>query len=123
MGISIAFVGVSDRLGRGKMTYNYFLPPFEKKPRGVRRPASSLLLIAISYFLVGNTMLLSCCMGEVQARKDLQWWNTLVEAERAAKKRGTAIAVHSPEIGRIIADKTLTNDALRVRSETSGRIA
>ena len=29
-GITIAIVGVSDGLGPGKMTYDYFLPPFEQ---------------------------------------------------------------------------------------------
>ena len=111
MGISVALVGVSDGLGRAKMTYDYFLPPFEKTLAG--------LGVQICYYSYRDFIVFGqkhdaaiLMYSEDRAQKNLPQWNTMVEAEQAAQKRGTAIVIYSPAIGGIIADKTLTNDAL-----------
>jgi hypothetical protein len=111
MGISVALVGVIDRSGRGKMTYDYFLPPFEKTLAG--------LGVQIRHYSYRDFILFGqehdaaiLLYSEEYASKNLHRWNTLVEAEQAAKKRGTAIVIHPTLIGRIVADKTLTNNAL-----------
>ena len=111
MGISIALVGVSDGLGQGKMTYDYFLPPFEKTLAGLDVQLRHYSYRDFIFFGQKHDAAI-LLYSEVRARKNLQRWNMLVEAEHAAKKRGTDIVVHSPTIGRIVADKTLTNDAL-----------
>jgi hypothetical protein len=110
MGISIAVVGVKDGLGRSKMTYGYFLPPFEKTLE-----TSGMLVRHYSYrefILYGQHHDAAILLyGEDQARKTLHVWNIIEEASRAATSRKIFL-VHAPSIGRIIADKTLTNETL-----------
>jgi hypothetical protein len=101
VGISIAIVGVSDGFGRGKMTYNYFLPPFE-------RTLAALDIEVRHYFyrefiLAGQQHDAAILLyGEVRARKLLHEWDLIEEAARAARARKTAL-VHDSLFGRIIA--------------------
>jgi hypothetical protein len=110
MALSVAIVGVKDGLGRGKMTFDYFLPPFEKTLQ-----AFDIRVQHYSYrefILLGQRHDAAILLyGEVHARKNLHVWNTIEEAARAAGQRKIAL-VHAPSIGRIVADKTLTNEAL-----------
>jgi hypothetical protein len=110
VGLTIAIVGVSDGLGRGKMTYDYFLPPFERKLAvlgiEVRRYAYREFILADQQHDAAILL-----YGEVWARSRPQVWGVLEEAARAAQVRKIAL-VHDPLIGRIVADKTLTNKAL-----------
>ena len=112
MGISIAIVGVSDGLGRGKMTYDYFLPPFEKTLEAfdmqVRHYSYREFIFSGQQHDADAAILL---YGEVRAQRKLHGWDVIEEAARAARTRKTAL-VHDPSIGRIIANKTLTNGAL-----------
>ena len=112
MAISVAFVGVIDGLGRAKMTYDHFLPPFEKTLAGL---GVQIRYYSYRDFVVSGQKHDAAILlySEDKARKNQPPWSMLDEAEQAAKKRGTAIVIHSTLIGRIIADKTLTNDALR----------
>jgi hypothetical protein len=110
VGISIAIVGVSDGFERGKMKYDYFLPPFEK--------TLATLNVRVRHYSYREFILAGqqhdaaiLLYGEVRARKLPHVWNLLEEAARAARARKTAL-VHDPFFGRIIADKTLTNEAL-----------
>jgi hypothetical protein len=110
MGITIAIVGVSDGFGRGKMTYDYFLPPFERKLAslgiGGRHYAYREFIRAGQQHAAAILL-----YGEVRARKRPHVWDLLEEAAHAAQARKTAV-VHDPFIGRIVADKTLTNETL-----------
>jgi hypothetical protein len=110
MGISIAIVGVKDGLGRSKITYDYFLPPFEKTLE-----TFGMVVRHYSYrefILFGKQHDAAILLyNEVQARKKLHVWNTIEEASRAARSRKTLL-VHDPLIGRVVADKTSTNETL-----------
>lgn len=110
MGITIAIVGVSDGLGRSKMTYGYFLPPFERElaalGMGVRHYAYREFIRAGQQHDAAILL-----YNEVHAQKRPHVWDLLEEAARAAQARKTAL-VHDPFFGRIIADKTLTNEVL-----------
>ena len=86
------------------MTYDYFLPAFEKTLAGFSVRVRHYSYRDFIFFGQKHDAAI-LLYSEVRARKNLQRWNMLVEAEHASNKRGTAIVVHSTSIGRIVADK------------------
>jgi hypothetical protein len=110
LGISTAIVGVSDRVGRAKMTYDYFLPPFERT-----LAALDFKVRHYSYrefILTGQPHDAAILLyGEVRAQRHPQFLNVLEGAATAARARKTLV-VHAPSVGKIVADKTSTNKIL-----------
>lgn len=110
MGMSVALVGVVDGKGRGKMTYDYFLPPFER--------TLASLDCKVRHYSYGEFIFSRerddaaiLLYSEVRSQTRPASLQILEEAEVAARARNT-ILVNAPATGKLIADKTLTHEAL-----------
>ncbi|THD65085.1 MAG: hypothetical protein E7813_16000 [Bradyrhizobium sp.] len=110
LGLSIAVVGAVDGKGRGKMTYDYFLPPFER--------TLAALDCKVRHYSYGEFIFSRhrddaaiLLYSEVRSQKNPAFLQTIEDAEVAARARNTLL-VNAPAIGRLIADKSSTNGVL-----------
>ena len=110
LGLSIAIVGVRDGKGRGKMTYDYFLPPFERTLAALDRKVRHYSYgdFIFSRHRDDAAILL---YSEVRSQKNPAFLQMIEDAEVAARARNTVL-VNASAIGKLIADKSSTNRVL-----------
>jgi hypothetical protein len=108
MGTTIAIVGLKDG-GRGKMTPEYFLPPFQD--------ALAACGAIISHYSFREFIISDQCpdvaifvYSEGAVARNLGWEAIDVAAKAAASRQ--ILVIHNPSLGRIVAHKIRTNHVL-----------